>query len=171
MDLDEQEFQLLIKRFQLPVFNLVLRMTGSQEIARDLSQDVFMRAWLNRDTLMAQRNTFTLLYRMAVQRSIDYLRKIKPVEVEDDVRDEVLYAQIEEDDLYHIILRCAGRLQPKQKAVFILRDMEGLTFEEISGITGQTAGQIHSNLHLARRNIRRTLENVYHITRDILYEL
>ena len=61
-------------------------------------------------------------------------------------------------ETWAIFCRASQGLSPKQRTVFTLRDLEGLSAEKVASITGMTADQIKSNLHIARKKIRQELE-------------
>ena len=61
-------------------------------------------------------------------------------------------------ETWEIFCRASRNLSPKQRTVFTLRDLEGLDTEEVAAVTGLSADQIKSNLHIARKNIRQELE-------------
>ena len=77
----------------------------------------------------------------------------------------------EQDEMFHLIVQCSSKLKPKQKAVFLLRDIEGFSFEEIADTLKMSINNIQSNLHLARKNIRCLLESKYQLTWETIYDL
>ena len=147
-------------------------MINSWETARDLAQDAFINLWHYRDKINEKKPIFTLLYKIAVNLAIDHLRKNKNKFVELDKNLSLTaFENPENRELYNLILAISDRLKPKQKAIFILRDIEGFTFEEIKSIMNMPVGNIHSNLHLARKNIKKTLESEYQYSQEMIYEL
>jgi RNA polymerase sigma-70 factor (ECF subfamily) len=103
------------------------------------------------------------VYRIVVNKCYDYLRnRKKNPEVTADENTWVLLAdrigertstEIDNTEIARIISLLTGRLSPKQKAVFVLADLEDMTPEEISEITGMSRRNIKANLHYARKNI------------------
>jgi len=147
-------------------------MIGLQEIAYDLAQDVFLRFWQKKDSVDLSRPVFTLLYKIAINLSIDYLRRNKSLSWKDDM-DELLFETSSENknEIINLVQKCLDNLKPKQRAVFILRDLDGLKFEEISDVLGMHVSNLRSNLNLARKRIRELLETKYDINLEYIYDM
>jgi len=170
--MDKKQFTDILEIYQSAVIRIIYKMVNSWDTARDLAQDAFLRLWRYRNKISEDKPIFTLLYKIAVNLSIDHLRKNsnKYIGLEDSTT--MTSAENQEDrELYQLILTVSDRLKPKQKAVFILRDIEGFSFEEITKIMNMPVGNIRSNLHLARKNIKNFLESEFNFSREMLYEL
>ncbi len=170
--MDKKQFTDILEIYQSAVIRIIYKMVNSWETARDLAQDAFLRLWRYRNKITEDKPIFTLLYKIAVNLSIDHLRKNsnKYIGLEDSKT--MTSAENQEDrELYQLILTVSDKLKPKQKAVFILRDIEGFSFEEITTIMNMPVGNIRSNLHLARKNIKNFLESEFNYSREMLYEL
>jgi RNA polymerase sigma-70 factor (ECF subfamily) len=172
MVMDKQQFAEVLEIYQSALISVIHKMINSWETARDLAQDAFIKLWHYRDKISEDKPIFTLLYKIAVNLAIDHLRKSKKKFVE--FHDTLSNTSLENSDhreIYQLILAISERLKPKQKAIFILRDIEGFTFEEIKLIMNMPIRNIRSNLHLARKNIKNTLESDYNLSQEIVYEL
>jgi RNA polymerase sigma-70 factor (ECF subfamily) len=168
----EALFNDIINQYANAVQSLIRRMIGFQEAARDLAQDVFMKLWNNRHSVDTSRPVFTYLYKLAINSSIDYLRKIKPLSIGDEVNQILSVDQNENQaELFELIQKCLEFLKPKQKAVFILRDFDGLTFEEIAKVLDTNEQNVRSNLHLARRRVRELLEEKFEVNLEYINDL
>jgi len=170
--MDEKRFSEIIEEYQQPILSVIQKMVVSWDNARDLCQDTFLKIWDYRHKINDEKPIFTLLYKIAINISIDYLRKKRPETSRLDI--EIPISEIEGigfHEVYQLILDCSKRLQPKQKAVFILRDIEGFSFEEIKMIMNMPVSNIQSNLHLARKNIKNYMESIYQINQEIIYEV
>jgi RNA polymerase sigma-70 factor (ECF subfamily) len=170
--MDKKQFADILDLYQISVISVIYKMINSWETAQDLAQDAFLKLWHYRGKINEEKPIFTLLYKIAVNLAIDHLRKSKDKFVELD--STLSLTSVESPDnreLYHLILAISDKLKPKQKAIFILRDIEGFTFEEIKSIMNMPVGNIRSNLHLARKNIKKTLETEYQFSQEMLYEL
>ena len=169
--LDEQ-FEDIVEQYQTSVIALIDRMVNSMETARDLAQDSFIRLWHYRDKIKPDKPLFTLIYKIAMNISIDYLRKKKTDTVDFDLTTSSIERDIlDSKEVFRIVLSCCEKLKPKQKAVFVLRDIEGYSFEEIKYIMDMPISNIRSNLHLARKNVRKMMELEYQINQELIYEL
>ena len=89
----------------------------------------------------------------------------------ENISDEMYVSNEENNEITNILIDCCNKLQPQQRAVFNLRDLEGLTFEEISEILETPIVNIRSNLYLARKNVRQILYDVYEIDRGYFNEM
>ncbi len=152
--------------------SVIYKMVHSRETARDIAQESFMRLWQKYQHINDIKKSFYILYRIAINISIDHLRKVKnlPFKMNSFIDEKTAYSD-DINEIYEIVIRCTSELKPKQKAVFVLRDVEGFDFSEISDILKMPVENVRSNLSLARRNIKNLLEIQYNITQEFLYEL
>ncbi len=168
----ENHFDEIVDRYSQPIWSIIYKMVHHKEAAYDLTQDVFTKLWEYRTKFDHQKPVFTFIYKIAMNLSIDYLRKKKPDLIETEFLELINtgYSN-EQDEIFNLIIRCSSDLKPKQKAVFLLRDVEGFTFEEIAETLRMSVNNIQSNLHLARKKIRHLLELKYQLTLETLYDL
>jgi RNA polymerase sigma-70 factor (ECF subfamily) len=171
--MDQNEFHKLVSTYQDSVAGVIYRLIHSQEDARDLMQDAFIQLWKHHQKLDNQHAALTYLYRTAVHLAIDRLRRKKHGMVELTPEVEQLNAGMVKDsrELFEAIMVSAKWLKPKQKAVFILRDVEGFEFEEIAVLLNIPLANLRSNLHLARKKIKEILKKYYNITTEYWYDL
>lgn len=168
----ETMFNDIINRYANLIHSLIGRMIGFRESTWDLAQDVFIRLWEKRDSIDSSRSVFTYLYKIAVNHSIDYLRKAKPLLLGDEINELFIEERHEGSlELSDLIQKCLDYLKPKQKSVFILRDLEGLEFEEIAQVLGMPVQNIRSNLHLARKRIRGLLEHNFEVNLEYFNDM
>jgi RNA polymerase sigma-70 factor (ECF subfamily) len=154
----------IVAAFQPLVFRLAFRLLSNGEDAQDMVQEVFVKAWLQRDRYNPQYRFSTWLYKITCNMCYDKLRStsrstaltqpLLSVAALNMASSEQVEASIVNRELKELILYLTSHLSPKQKLVFTLSDVEGLEAGEIEKITGLSAGQIKSNLHLARKYIR-----------------
>jgi RNA polymerase sigma-70 factor (ECF subfamily) len=171
--MDRNEFYTLVAKYQDSIARILYRMVRSQEDTRDLMQDAYMQLWKHHQRLENQRAAFTFLYRVTVHLAIDWLRRRK-YQVSNSTTELEQYGSAMPEDsheLFEAILACAQQLKPKQKAVFILKDMEGFEFEEIAVLMNTGLTNLRSNLYLARKKIKETLKKQYNITMEYWYDL
>ncbi|MDR3187882.1 MAG: sigma-70 family RNA polymerase sigma factor [Prevotellaceae bacterium] len=167
---DASAFGRLVAAFQSLVFRLAFRLLCNGEDARDMTQEVFVKAWLQLDKYNPQYRFSTWLYKVTCNMCYDKLRSLsrspraaQPLlsrAAQSIASPEQVEAAIVNRELKELIAYLTDRLSPKQKLVFTLSDMEGLEAVEIEKITGLSAGQIKSNLHLARKYIRSKINAV-----------
>jgi RNA polymerase sigma-70 factor (ECF subfamily) len=169
--MDPKQFTYFLEQYQRPLLSVVFKMVQSWETARDIVQDSFLKIW-ERYTVNDDDKIFYLLYRIAMNLAIDHLRKRKNelFEIENDA---TYGSELPKDstEVFEIILKCSSQLKPKQKAAFVLRDIEGFDFMEMSQVLEAPVENIRSNLNLARKNIKDKLAKHYQITEEFFYEL
>ena len=165
----EEAFSALVRKYEKKVFNLAYGLTQNRETADDLAQEVFFKAYSGLPKFHFKSEFGTWLYRVAVNRVRDYLRKrgrIKEISLETmpesviSQEDERLKREKEQVDeqrkaLVHKVLQT---LPPKYSLILALRDIQGNSYEEISGILKISPGTVDSRLHRARRMLRKKLE-------------
>jgi len=170
--MDNKQFSDILDTYQSVIISVIYKMIKSWETARDLAQDSFIKLWDYRDKIREDKPIFTLLYKIAVNLAIDHLRKSKNKFIElDNNAYTASTDNLESREIYQLILAISDRLKPKQKAIFILRDIEGFSFQEIKSIMNLPIGNIRSNLHLARKNIKKSLELEYEYNQEMIYEM
>lgn len=144
------------------------RMLGSEEDARDATQEVFLKAFKYLGSFKQERDFFAWLYGITVNVCRDMMRqrmrradRFGPLEAEggagpleemagpDDVEEAAIRAQERA-----LVARALSRLTDRERAAIVLRDMEGFSAEEVARITGSSAGTVRSQLSSARAKIK-----------------
>lgn len=166
-----EDYYSILEQYQVSVSGMIYRMIHSREEARDLVQDAFINLWKNYEKLDNQRAALIYLYRTALHLAIDLLRRKKFTPASLDAESLSIREDQDADEVYQAIIKSTVYLKPKQKAVFILKDIEGFDFEEIAGLLDMPVSNLRSNLHLARKNIRELLKKHFQITLEYLYDL
>ena len=141
--MDKNQFAEILEVYQSAVISVIHKMTDSWETARDLAQDTFVRLWNYREKISDEKPVFTLIYKIAINLAIDHLRRNKNRFTTLDTNVSYhLNDNSDNKELYHLIITLSDKLKPKQKAIFILRDVEGFSFEEIKSIMNMPIGNI-----------------------------
>jgi RNA polymerase sigma-70 factor (ECF subfamily) len=164
-------FRKLVEVTSPIAFSVAFRMLGDDELARDIVQETMVTIWQKLSKIKSAEVYKTWIYRIVVNKCYDQLRKKKrcPEFVTSDKTWAVLSdkiaenpsAELENRETAQIISFLTNKLSPKQKAVFILSDIEELPHDEISEITGMNKSGIKANLHYARKNISGLIEKYY----------
>jgi RNA polymerase sigma-70 factor (ECF subfamily) len=165
---DEEAFAALVKKYKMKVFNLAFSFTRDQEIADDLAQEVFIKAFFGLPKFRFKSEFGTWLYRIAVNHVKDYLRKrgrMRKIPFENLLESQ----SVEEDEVTRkekeqimeqrkkLVHRCLQTLPEKYKVILTLRDIQGFPYEEISNILKISPGTVDSRLHRARKMLREKL--------------
>lgn len=175
---DEQAFRELVRTFQRPVYALVYRMLGDEEEARDLSQEVFVSVFRAIGTFRGDSKLSTWLFRIVTNHCRNrqkYLGrrqhgKRQPYEETDEQAemtggDATVLGErpprpdreVEGRRLETAIQRAIAALDPEQRELVVLRDIQGLSYEEIQRVTGLPEGTVKSRLHRARLALKEAL--------------
>ena len=164
---DKDAFRLLVETCQGMVFSVALKMLANEEEAKDIVQETFLSVWLNISKYDARRNFTTWLYAIASRLCLDHLKsRARIVAMPEDESVLRRYAstdgqrELENREWVAIVRLLAEGLSPKQRLVFTLSQLEGLSSEEVEEATGLTAKQVKSNLYVARQTIREHLKNM-----------
>ena len=148
------------------VYALCLRLTADSTRARELTQDVFVKAWEALPEFRGDSNITTWLHRIAVnamlmQRRSDKRRtaRVSLAGDEDDDADATVQGAAPPMDVATAIdlERAVAALPPGVRRAFVLHDVEGYSHEEMARMTGLAAGTLRAQLHRARQLLIRTL--------------
>jgi RNA polymerase sigma-70 factor (ECF subfamily) len=158
-----QDFRKVVEYSSPMAFSMALRMLGNEDDAMDVVQEAMITIWKKIEKIKTAESFRTWMYRIVLNKCYDELRKRKrnPEMVADDAVWNLLAERISENpgkqadnkEIAQIIMSLTGDLSPKQRAVFILTDIEEMEGEEVSRITGMTRINIKANLYYARKKI------------------
>ncbi len=167
---DVDAFRVLYLRYEIRIFNFVLRCTGERALAEDLLQEVFWRVWQAARTFDPARGGFrTWLYCVALNTTRNELG-LKRYACEDrtglapdvtnqlpDVHAADPASRLERRETDALVTAALARLSPTLREVVALRCMEGMKFSEIAALTGAPAGTLRTRFHRAVAELRRRL--------------
>ena len=161
---DVDAFEQLYRVHSGRVFALCLRLAADQVEARELVQDVFVRAWEALPRFRADASLTTWLHRIAVNAMLERRRgekrRTSRVSLVDDEEDgDLPGAAVAAPDVGAAIdlERAIASLPPGVRRAFVLHDVEGYTHEEIATMTGLASGTLRAQLHRARQLLIRAL--------------
>ncbi|MGA3015328.1 MAG: RNA polymerase sigma factor [Bacteroidales bacterium] len=163
---DHPAFRKLVEMYQQPAYRLAFRILGNEEEARDSVQESFIKLWQKIDSFDPSRAFIPWMYRVLVNTSTDRLRTLKRhAMISIDMALQSLETLLQNDsdvptdnhDLAIMIKGIADMLPEKQRLVFILRDIEGMSSEEVESIMELNESSVKSNLYHARKKVRERL--------------
>jgi RNA polymerase sigma-70 factor (ECF subfamily) len=171
-DGDEGALNELIGRKTKPLIQLVQRILGDPEEARDVVQVTFFKVWENRKKFDERWSPNTWIYRIASNLAIDHLRSRKSRERSHEPVKQHLrqvadanssrdLAGLQHSEVAAIFRELSAGLSEKQRMVFLLREMEGLSSPEVAGIIGCRESTVRNHLFNARKYLRRELVRRY----------
>jgi RNA polymerase sigma-70 factor (ECF subfamily) len=174
IDGDATAFRCLVERYQGRIYSIVYGMVRNREDARDLSQEAFVKAYRNLERFRFSASFYTWLCRIAMNVSIDHLRKqkIRRASAYDDgigTKDAAGVISLahhrgdpsrsmERKQLRARITAALESLPEDQKEVIILREIDGLSYKEISDIMEIPEGTVMSRLYYARKKMQQALK-------------
>lgn len=160
--------EVLVKRYKLKIINFVYRMVGDLDQAEDIAQEVFIRVYQHRERYQPIAKFSTWLYTIASNLAKSELRRrsiFNPISLT-RLKGERLSSikrspdkALLEKELGQKIQEGIEKLKPNYRAPLILRDVEGLSYEEISEIVGCPLGTVKSRINRARLKLREILDD------------
>jgi RNA polymerase sigma-70 factor (ECF subfamily) len=168
---DSAAFAELVERFQERIYYTAYRMLGNHLDADEVVQETFVRVYRRREELANVTNIASFLIRIATNYAIDILRKRRgrsrvpedPSSLPGEIQIELSRGvktpaeQFKNKALMEEIWRAMAQLPPKQKITALLHDVEGYSKSEIAQILDCPEATVRSNLHIARRKLKRML--------------
>jgi len=165
---DKDAFRWVVQTHQRMIFSLALKMLCDEEEAKDMVQETFIRVWQRIKDLDQQKTIGTWIYTIASRLCIDKLRRTnRVVSMPEDqlalrrfASDNDSQQTLENGQWVSIIKTLVEGLSDKQRLVFTLIQLKGLSSAEAEQITGFDAKQIKSNLFVAHQTIRKRLKEL-----------
>jgi RNA polymerase sigma-70 factor (ECF subfamily) len=149
----------LVDRYQKRLFNVALRMLNNVQDAEDVTQTVFLNAFLELRTYNPRYKFFSWIYRMTVNESLNMLKRRKPTVTLDDEFD--IRAPGAAPDRAAEVQDRVGKalmdLKPDDRAVVVLRHFVSFSYQEIADVLEVPARTVKSRLYTARERLRLTL--------------
>jgi RNA polymerase sigma-70 factor (ECF subfamily) len=166
---DADAFETLVRRKTSKVYALCYRIIGNAEDAKDISQLVFLKLWENLEKYDAQYAFDTWLYRMVTNVAIDFMRNKQSRDnaVNSNLRlvktsaEEEQTVSVQRKEVENVFNEIATELSPKQKAIFVMNQMEDLPSAEIAKILGCRESTVRNHLFNARKLMQQQLQRRY----------
>jgi len=157
----------LMRRYQQRIYWVVRRIVGGHAEADDVVQETFVKAFLGLGDFRGDSSFFTWLYRIAVNMSLNAVRKQHLVSYlrQSEIISQLLPAkdnpaeELEWKETESALQRAVGRLPEKQRAVFVMRYYDGMSYEEISAVLKTSVGGLKANYFHALRKVQEYLKN------------
>ena len=161
---NESAFRTLINRHKEKVRNLIFLTLGSADMVDDISQEVFIIVYRKLKSFRFESQFTTWLYSVTINKCRDHLRKVKirqlftPISHDDDK--DIPYAEEAKGDfdVQEIVRAAVAKLPEKFRVAIILRDFEGLSYQEIAEMLNSEVGTIKSRVFRGREALKKMLE-------------
>ncbi|UCD58957.1 MAG: sigma-70 family RNA polymerase sigma factor [Candidatus Hydrogenedentota bacterium] len=158
---EEELYRILFDRYKRPLARLIARMTGRTDDLEDLVADVFLIAYQKKSQYRQSGSLKSWLYRIATNRARQYLRRQRfrrRAMTDLFAANELIHSsgnpsanELERQESKKLVMEFLSKMRPKLREVFVLRDLEELSYEEIAGIVDCPVGTVKSRLNAARK--------------------
>ncbi len=169
-----EAYEILVKRYKDPLMNFVYRFLGDKDSCTDVVQETMIKFYLNKDSYRSFAKFSTWIYTIAANLaknelkrrkrrtifSIDNNDDEKSLQIEDKMflqPDKATDSEIKNEIIQNALLK----VKPVYREVVILRDIQDLSYEEISEITGLPIGTVKSKINRGRAQLQKLLKNIY----------
>ena len=159
---DERAFTLIVRTYETPVYNYVLRLVGDRALAEDLTQEVFLRVFQGLPKFSLRSKFTTWLFQVTKNRVLDELRAVERrprhlVALEDVPPLEVVDAPFERVEAVDAVWRSVRELNVDLKMALLLRDIVGLSYTEIADSLEITLATVKWRIYKAREEVQLAL--------------
>jgi RNA polymerase sigma-70 factor, ECF subfamily len=168
-------FEILVRRHQKTIFNLVYRLLGDYDEAAEIAQESFLSAYKSLSKFRGEATFSTWLYRIALnhastrrkslansQQKIVLLENTDPI----DERRTDPADRVEQKEVQERVQHALNSLEPNDAAIILLRDMQDMPYEEVARILDLPVGTVKSRLHRARQALKARLAPYFHAGRN-----
>lgn len=174
---DNSAFEALMEKHMGIIYNIALRMAANQDDAEDMTQEIMIKIFRSLGSFKGNSKFSTWIYRVAVNTCLDELKKKKnkkhlsldaeisgddgenQIEIKDDSPSPEKLA--EQNELRDMVAAAVKLLSDEHRAVIVLRDIRGMSYNEIAGILGCSDGTVKSRISRARAQLKMILEKEY----------
>jgi RNA polymerase sigma-70 factor (ECF subfamily) len=176
---DTEAFDELVTRYRTRVFGMIYNMVHSEQDAWDLAQDSFLKAWKSIKRFRGRSSFYTWIYRIVMNVTIDWLRKkqvrggggefddsiqlkeVEPASKTVPKAEALPHEMMERSEIRERINKAIAHLSPEQRAVILMKEIEGMQYHEIAEALGCSIGTVMSRLFYARKKLQNLLRDVY----------
>jgi RNA polymerase sigma-70 factor (ECF subfamily) len=172
---EQQAFDLLVRKYQHKIHGLVSRFVHDQAAVEDVVQESFIKAYRSLDRFRGESAFYTWLYRIAVNTAKNYLvsrgrrppdTDVDAVEAEQMTGGDALREmgtpedQALSNEMYRRVMETIENLPPDLRTALTLREIDGLTYEEIANVMDCPIGTVRSRIFRAREAVNKTLQSL-----------
>lgn len=175
---DINSFELLIADYQVYAYNVAYRMIGNEEDAKDITQEALIKVYKSIHKFKGTSSFSTWLYRIVMNTCKDELKKRKEVMISLDKEIETSEGRMtveigderhnpaevmERKEISHVVQEAIGELPDANRMVIVLRDIQGLSYEEISEVVKEPIGTVKSRISRGRSMLKKILVDKKHL--------
>ena len=165
----ETSFDAIVRRYQDRIFRFLVHMVGDGDEAADLAQETFVKAYKSLHRFRGRSSLYTWLYRIALNTSLNYMRKKKlrnrwtlGFDVETSTENRALHHRDPESELVMkqqlaVVQAAIKDLPPRQRSIFVMRHFDDLSHGAIAEVVGTSEGAVRAGYFHAVRKLRSAL--------------
>jgi RNA polymerase sigma-70 factor, ECF subfamily len=159
---DESTFRTLVQRHKDKIRNIIYLTLNSSDAVDDIAQDVLITTYKNLKSFRFESQFSTWLYRITVNKCKDHLRKVKIRSIftplKDGDEEHVYIPSMERKDISEIVNNAISKLPDKLRLPLLLKDIEGLSYQEIADSVNCEIGTVKSRIFRAREGLKELLK-------------
>lgn len=154
----KRAFEWLVRQYSEQLYWQIRRIVLSHDDTDDIMQNVFMKAWLNLDAFRNDSKLSTWLYRIAINESLDFIRRQKKVVCSDIADPSVAGVLLSDkyfdgDETQAMLQEAIAQLPPVQRSVFNMRYYDEMKYSDMSRILNTSEGALKASYHIAVKKI------------------
>jgi RNA polymerase sigma-70 factor (ECF subfamily) len=165
-DGDADALRLVVERYQQRVFALIFGIVRDRHEVEDVAQEVFLKVFLKISAFDGRSKFYTWLYRVAANAAKDHVKKRRrrpAVALDEDAqlphRGHGPEERAAQSERRRLVREAIASLPERYREVLALRELDGMTYNEIAGVLRLSIGTVESRLHRARARLKRRLES------------
>ncbi len=160
---DKGCFLVLVKKYQKNVLNIIYSLIGKDKESEDITQEVFLKVYCKLSSFRGRSCFSTWLYRITVNTTYDFLRKRKKIVIDQEAveksqtREQTPKELLFRKEQKKVLEKALAKVPLKFRAALVLKDIEGLSYKEISKVLGCRMGTVESKIYRARQFLKKEL--------------
>lgn len=166
---DQAAFEQLVERYQKPVYHQALRLLNHPEDAADVTQEVFLKVWRALPTFRGESGFSTWLYKLTDNAAIDLIRREKKRQGDSSLSEEdwltepadpapTPHQAMEQAELHRAVADGLAALGEEHRRILVMREINGMSYDEIGTALGLPAGTVRSRIARARNSLANYLK-------------
>jgi len=155
-----KEYNKIIDSYGQRIYGFIFNSLRDSEESKNLVQDTFETLWMKKDSVDLSKIK-SYLFTVAYRKMVDHTRRNKTmVNYLSNMQVGIQQNSEQELNAKYLLKKAFMKIREDYKRVILLRDSEGYSYDEIANITGQTAGQVRTNLFRGRKELRTIIEQL-----------
>jgi RNA polymerase sigma-70 factor (ECF subfamily) len=171
---DTDSFEVLVRRHQKAIFNLVYRLLGNYDEAAEVAQEVFLSAFKSIHQFRGESNFSTWLYRIGLNHASTRRKSLHssqqrhiPLDGTEVIADGTVdpAKNVEHKEIQQRVQQALNSLDPEDARIILLRDLQDVPYEDVAEMLDIPVGTVKSRLHRARQALKTSLAPYFHANR------